>query len=230
MYDSRVESAKRLRNAIQRTPIKQSPSVFVQVTGVGFYEPHETKVYDESSDGGKHDFLAKLVVDWEEAAKLPPESKVRNVNIRAGAVLGRNGGLVAQVITPFFFGVGGVMGSGQQWMPWIHVKDLTGLILHSIENEKVEGVLNGVAPEAVSNRQFVEAFAGALNRPAFIPVPEFVWNTIFGPERAAIVVKGQHVLPKRSLESGYKFRFPTISSACQEFSFLRYVDLDDRQS
>lgn len=119
------------------------------------------------------------------------------------------------------------MGSGTQPMPWIHVKDLSGLITHSIENKSVNGVLNGVAPNIITNQEFVTAFANALNRPAFFAIPETVWNLLFGQERAAMITKGQKVEPKRTLESGYEFRYPIISKACEEFSHFFYNDLDD---
>ena len=118
------------------------------------------------------------------------------------------------------------MGTGTQNMPWIHVKDLSGIIVHAIENEKVEGVMNGVAPEIITNQEFVNSFASALNRPSFFPLPDFVWNNVFGEERATMITKGQKVMPKRTLESGYKFRFPTIAQACGEFSKLFYEDSD----
>ena len=119
------------------------------------------------------------------------------------------------------------MGSGKQNMPWIHVKDISGIILHSIENNKVKGVLNGVAPEIITNQQFVDAFASALYRPAFFPLPDIIWNTVFGEERAAIITKGVTVLPSRTQkEAGYQFRYSNIKEACQEFSVLFYEDTD----
>ena len=119
------------------------------------------------------------------------------------------------------------MGSGTQNMPWIHVKDVSGLIVHSIENKGVKGVLNGVSPQIISNQEFVNAFASALYRPAFFPLPDFVWNLVFGEERAAVITKGVTVVPKRTVEeAGYKFRYQSISEACAEFSPLFYNDPD----
>lgn len=225
VYNSRIDSAKAFKKSIEKSD--QKPDAFIQITGVGYYDPDVDKIHDESStDGGKHDFLAKLVVDWEESATLENIPETRNVMIRSGVVLGRNGGMISQIFLPFFMGVGGVMGSGTQSMPWIHVKDLSGLILHSIENKNVQGVLNGVAPDMITNRDFVSAFAKELWRPAFIPLPEFVWNFVFGQERANMITKGPKVLPKRTLATGYNFRFPTISEACKEFSHLAYLDQD----
>ena len=152
---------------------------------------------------------------------------VRNVFVRPAVVLGRQGGMIQQIFVPFFCGVGGRMGAGTQPMAWIHVKDLCGMIVHAVENDNVEGVLNGVAPQMITNQDFVNAFASALHRPAFFPLPDTVWNLVFGQERATMITKGQKVIPKRTLETGYTFRFPTISEACQEFAQLMYQDVDE---
>ena len=136
--------------------------------------------------------------------------------------MGRDGGMIANMILPFWFGLGGKLGSGSQWFPWVHVRDVAGIIAHAIENDSVSGVLNAVAPEAASNSEFTAAFAKALGRPACIPVPEFPVRTLFGPERAALMFKGQKVVPKLTLASGYKFMYPDLASACKEFSHIMH--------
>ena len=233
--ESRIQTARSLHDAIvnRHKAGMEVPDVFVQITGVGIYPPGDNNVtYDESSeieasDGG---FMSRLVVDWEDAARLPPEVPTRNVFIRSGVVLGRNGGMIKQIFIPFFMGTGGRMGSGEQNMPWIHVKDVSGIILHSIENKKVQGVLNGVAPQIITNQEFVTAFASSLHRPAFLPLPDFVWNFVFGDERAAIITKGVTVLPRRTVaDAEYKFRYPSIDEACNEFSHLFYSDPDSEE-
>jgi len=226
IHDSRVLPAKMLKEAIENTD--SAPDAFVQVTGAGYYpfdRPEEIKEdFVVGSEG--RTYFTNLVEDWERAATLKPEHPTRNVFVRAGVVLGRKSGLVKELYPPFFLGLGGVIGSGAQFMPWIHVKDLAGIILHSIENTKVEGVVNGTAPEVVTNAEFVKAFGAALGRPTFIPVPEFVFNLVFGEERAAIVLRGQKVVPAKAIDTGYKFRYPTIAEACREFSPLFYSDPD----
>ena len=138
----------------------------------------------------------------------------------AGLALGRDGGMVQNMILPFFFGLGGSLGSGQQWFPWVHVDDVAGMIQYVIENEQASGVINAVAPEAVTNKQFTQAFASALNRPAFLPVPAFVIRRLMSPERVSLMLEGQRVSPKRALELGYSFRYPDLKSACQEFAHI----------
>jgi uncharacterized protein (TIGR01777 family) len=119
---------------------------------------------------------------------------------------------------PFWFGLGGRIGSGKQWLPWIHAGDAAGIFAHAIEKEHVSGILNGTAPNPVTNAEFTAAFGKAMWRPTFLPVPEFTLNMIYGPERAKVLLQGQKVLPKRTLESGYKFTFPEITAACEECS------------
>ena len=227
VYDSRINSAKAFKKAIEKCEPEKRPKVFVQVTGIGYFPPRDDGfVYNEDStvEESKRDFFSKLVVDWENAARLAPDTGVRNVFLRPGVVLGRNGGMIKQIFLPFFLGTGGRMGSGEQPMAWIHVKDVCGIITHAIENEKVNGVLNAVAPEIITNQEFVDSFASALHRPAFFPLPDFVWNLVFGEERATMITKGQMVRPERTLESGYQFQFPNIAKACEEFSVLSYTD------
>ena len=230
VYDSRIDTAKAFKEAIEKSPSEKRPQVFVQITGIGYFPPRSDGfVYNETSvvEDSQRDYFSKLVVDWEKAATLPASVGVRNVFIRPGVVLGRQGGMIKQIFPSFFMGAGGRMGEGSQPMAWIHVKDLCGMIVHAVENDHVEGVLNGVAPDIITNQEFVSAFASALSRPAFFPLPDTVWNLVFGQERATMITRGQKVEPKRTLESGYKFRFPTISQACAEFSQLMYNDLDE---
>ena len=117
---------------------------------------------------------------------------------------------------PFFFNLGGTLGSGKQWFPWIHIDDITGIFVHAIENDHVTGVLNGTAPNPVTNAQFTKAFAGAMWRFAVFPTPAFVVKTVLGDENARVVLEGQKVIPKRTLESGYNYIHPHIESACKE--------------
>lgn len=217
VYNSRVNTNYILAKAIIRSKVK--PKAFVHMSGVGFYPPGPG-VQDESSEGGKHDFLAKLVTDWERAAQLPPEIPTRVVSLRSGVVLGRNGGLVQQTIHPFFLGLGGRMGSGSQNMPWIHVKDLSSLIACTSVFSESSGVYNAVAPQTITNKQFVKAYAKEMGRPAIIPLPEFVLKAVFGAERASIITQSQNVQPKRTLDAGFDFSYPTIQEAAEEFAHL----------
>lgn len=110
------------------------------------------------------------------------------------------------------------MGSGKQWFPWIHVEDLAGIVLHAVENEQVTGVLNGTSPNPVLSQEFTKAYASALHRPHLFPLPSLVVNAVFGAEAGPVLLDGQKVLPKRTLESGYKFQYPTVQAACKQLA------------
>ncbi|XP_063382505.1 epimerase family protein SDR39U1 [Cydia fagiglandana] len=217
VQNSRVFTTKSLVEAINKAQAK--PKVLVVVTGVGAYEPSETNKYDESSTVTGSDFFSRLTIEWEGAAsKVDPS--VRLVIIRSGVVIGREGGMIKNMILPFFLGLGGRIGSGKQFLPWIHVDDLTGIIKFALENEKVVGILNGVSPHIVTNQDFTVSFAKALNRPAFFPVPETILNVLLNPERAMLLTKGQHVTPKRVMEFGYSYQYPNLDDACKDVAHL----------
>lgn len=134
--------------------------------------------------------------------------------------MGRQGGVVSQTILPFWLGLGGPLGSGRQWMPWVHIDDVVGIFMHALNKDSVTGVLNAVAPKHCTNKEWAKAYGSALWRPAIIPVPEWYLKLLFSPERASLFTAGQKVAPKRTLESGYHFKFPDIDSAAKEFAHL----------
>ncbi|XP_043588720.1 epimerase family protein SDR39U1 isoform X2 [Bombus pyrosoma] len=211
VINSRVETTKSLAKAIIHT----KANAFVTISGVSYYKPNDTE-YTEESKCEKYDFLSELCHEWEEAAQLPKDSNIRQITIRSGVVLGKNGGMIKEIYLPFFFGLGGPISSGDQYMPWIHITDLVNLFLFSIENENVYGILNGVAPQIVTNKEFTKAFASVMQRPAFIPVPRIILNSLFNKERAKIMLEGQKVIPKRVKELGFQYQYPDINCACAE--------------
>nr|CAD7434542.1 unnamed protein product [Timema monikensis] len=222
VWASRINTTSSLAQAINKAENK--PMVFVTISGVesvailecvGIYKPSPDIEYTEDSLVQEFDFLSKLCHEWEGAARLPQNLGVRQVVIRSGVVLGKNGGMVKQLYIPFYLGLGGPVGSGKQYMPWIHIDDLTNLLLFAIQKKDVKGVLNGVAPEIVTNKEFSQAFGRALWRPALIPLPEFVVNTAFSEERAKIMTEGQRVVPKRTLSYGFHYMYPDIETACK---------------
>ncbi|UYV67418.1 SDR39U1 [Cordylochernes scorpioides] len=211
---SRVHTTQALAQLIQKSKHPR-PKVFASISGVGFYPPSEDKEYTEQSEGGHGDFLAELCRDWEAAGDLKSVEDVRRVVIRSGVVLGKGGGLINQMYWPFFFGLGGPVGPGHQYLPWIHLEDLTSLFAFAISQPQVAGVLNGVAPEVVTSRQFAKTLGKAMCRPALLPMPARVMDLLLHPERASMVTKGQKVLPSRTLELGFKFQYPELLEACR---------------
>lgn len=211
VINSRVKTTKLLAKALANT----KADAFVTISGVAYYPPNDIE-YTEESKCEQYDFLSKLCHDWEAAAQLPKDSGIRQTTIRSGVVLGKQGGMIKQIYLPFFLGLGGPIGDGNQYMPWIHVTDLVNIFLFSLENKSVHGILNGVAPQIVTNKEFTKAFASTMRRPAFIPIPRAALNILFDKERAKIMLEGQKVVPKRVKELGFQYQFPDINSACVE--------------
>ncbi|XP_030831872.1 epimerase family protein SDR39U1 [Strongylocentrotus purpuratus] len=216
VWKSRVETTATLAEAISKA--SSPPSVFVGMSGVGYYPSSATAEYTEESMVEDQDYLGRLCVEWERSMG-PVDGKedgVRRAVVRTAVVLGKTGGAMSQMKWPFYFGVGGIIGSGQQYFPWIHIDDIAGIFVHAIENESISGVLNGIAPNPVTNHGFTKALGAAMWRPTLFPLPGFVVKGIFGDERAVMLLEGQKVLPKRTLESGFNFRYPDINSALKE--------------
>ena len=207
--DSRVQSTQRIVAAVGRATNR--PRVFVNASAVGYYGFHDDEELTEA-DGPGEDFLARSCVEWEAAARQLEPIGVPLVIVRIGVVLSTAGGALTQMLTPFKLGVGGPVGNGRQWTSWVHIDDLIGIILHALDQEHVTGVINGTAPEPVTNRQFSKALGRALGRPSFFRVPGFILRARFG-QVAEIITQGQRVLPKRTVELGYQFRYSTIDSA-----------------
>jgi uncharacterized protein (TIGR01777 family) len=210
---SRVKSSENVVQALARSP--QTPGggakVLVNASAVGYYGPHGDEEIDEGAPPGD-DFLAHICIDWEKAARGAEAAGVRLAIMRIGVVLDREGGALATLLTPFKLGVGGPAGSGKQWMPWIHHADVVGLLLFALDNAAAQGPINATAPNPVTNKEFARALGRALHRPAFLPTPGFGLRLMVG-EVADVVLTGQRVIPRRALQLGHVFRFPTLDAA-----------------
>ncbi|XP_058821788.1 epimerase family protein SDR39U1 [Topomyia yanbarensis] len=217
VWNSRINTTAACVRAIERATVR--PRVLVSISGVSHYAMG-MKPNTEDSKTIEFDFMSRLCHEWEKAANLSDNSICRSVKIRSGVVIGRNGGMIQSLILPFWLGLGGPIGDGKHDLPWIHIDDLCNLIKFAIEKPEVTGVLNGVAPELITNYDFTKAFASALVRPAIFPLPEFVLNLIFGNERAVLLTKGAKVIPKRTMEVGFQYQYPDIRSACKNVARL----------
>jgi len=207
--DSRVIGTRNLVSAIGK--LLHRPKTLICASAIGIYGDRGDDVLLENSPAASG-FLPDLCTAWEAEADRAIEHGLRVVKIRIGIVLGADGGAL-QSMTPLFrAGVGGVLGSGKQWMSWIHVDDLAGMFQFAAENESVSGVLNGVAPNPVSNREFTRHLASTLHRPAFLPAPEFAVKLVYG-EMAQILFDSQRVQPQGALKAGFKFQFPELPAA-----------------
>lgn len=200
--ESRTEATARLVEAMNKT--SDGPKVLVGASAIGIYGSRGSESLDESSIGGLG-FLADVCREWEEKERA---FRGRVVSLRTGVVLGY-GGALEKMLPPFRLGGGGTLGLGRQWMSWIHIDDLVALFVHALETESLSGPYNAVAPVPVTNKDFTKALGEALARPTLFPVPPLMLKLIFG-EMASVLLDSQRVYPKRTLGTGFIFRYPTI--------------------
>jgi uncharacterized protein (TIGR01777 family) len=206
---SRVDGTRNLVNALSKQ--SRRPQVLVCASAIGYYGSRGDELLTESSGPGT-DFLAEVVVAWEQAARQAESLGIRVVPLRFGVVLGKDGGALAKMLPPFRLGLGGRLASGDQWMSWIHVDDVIGLIRFSLDNQAVRGPMNATSPQPVTNAQFTSDLAAALHRPAIAPVPGFALKLLFG-EMAEVIVGSQRVIPKAARSAGYQFQYPELRPA-----------------
>ncbi|MFO0964729.1 MAG: TIGR01777 family oxidoreductase [Gemmataceae bacterium] len=211
IYTSRIKSTENIVQALARQPHDKRPKVLVNASAIGYYGPTGDRELDESSPPGS-DFLAQLCVDWEKAAQQATEHGVRLALVRVGLVLDPAGGALKKMIPPFKMFVGGPVGSGRQYVSWIHHEDMVGILLLALDNAAVAGPINATAPNPVTNRQLSKALGRALHRPSFFRTPGFMLRLMLG-KVAGLITAGQRVLPTRVLELGYAFKFTDVDAA-----------------
>ena len=229
---SRVDTTRALVRALNA--MERPPQVFVSTAGKCFYGTAEVAAdarypeLDEYSSPMGVDFPAELVALWEQAASGIDAQRIRHVSVRIGVVLGaversstlgklwrvgRAHGFLPIIRLPFCLGLGAVMGHGRQPVPWIHIDDAVGVFLHLVDSAEARGRYNAVAPGVVSNREFTDALAKRLRRPVVWAAPRWLVRAVIGKDRASILLEGQNVKPRRTLEAGYRFRHPTLEGA-----------------
>jgi len=213
LRESRSKGTDNVVQALARRPLGSDgqPKVLVNASAIGYYGPHTDEEITEASPAGD-DFLARLCIDWEKTARAAEPLGIRVALVRVGVVLDREGGALAKMLTPFKMCAGGPVGSGKQWMAWVHHEDLVGIFLLPLDNRAACGPLNGTAPTPVSNKEFGHALGRALGRPSFMPTPKFALRLMLG-EVADVLTTGQRVLPQRPQALGYQFKFPHIDAA-----------------
>jgi uncharacterized protein len=209
--DSRVLTTRALVDAFRG--LDQKPATFVCGSAVGFYGDRGDEILDETAPPGTG-FLSEVCQEWESEAARATELGVRVIQVRTGVVLSSDGGALPKMLAPFKLGVGGRLGSGRQWFPWIHIDDIVGIFHHALLTSSLEGPVNGAAPEAATNAEFTRQLARVLHRPAFLPVPEFALRALMG-EMADALFASQRVAPKAALDWKYQFRFPQLAAALE---------------
>jgi len=210
--DSRVIGTRHLVQGIAQA--ERKPAVLVSASAVGYYGDRGDEELTESASPA-HDFLGDVCVEWEREALAAERSGVRVVTARTGIVLGAGGGALGKMLTPFRLGAGGPLGSGRQWMPWIHVGDLARLYVHAADTAAIRGPMNATAPHPVRNSEFTKALGRQLHRPAFMPAPYIGLRIVFG-EFAQVLFASQRVIPKVALDTGFVFQYPELAGALRE--------------
>ncbi len=193
------------------TGLASRPQLLVSASAVGYYGDRGDEVLDETASPGQG-FLAELSAEWEREALAAEQLGLRVVCLRTGIVLSREGGALPKMLPAFRAGVGGKLGTGRQWMPWIHLDDEIGLLLHAMNEPQMRGAVNAVGPHPVTNQEFTRVLARILRRPAIFPVPEFALRVAFG-QMSQLMTASQRVNPTQAKQSAYHFRYPELEGA-----------------
>lgn len=214
-FESRVGTTQKLVDYFQRQGVA-APHLLISGSAVGYYgnHPEPQPLTEEASCNPS--FGHRLCNTWEQTALQMADLRTRVVLLRTGLVLGRDGGLMQKLKRPFSLGLGGRMGSGKQWFPWVHIEDLVDLIFFLIQHQELSGPFNGTAPNPVTNAQFTRGLGRALNRPAFMHMPAAALKLLFGEMAEETILQGQRVVPEKALKAGFGFRYPTLELALEE--------------
>lgn len=215
IYDSRIIATRNLVQTI--STLDEKPKIFVSASAVGIYGDRNAEEITEESTLAD-DFLARVCKDWEVEANKAKESGLRVVIIRTGVVLGRGGGALSKMLPIFKLGLGGRVGTGEQYMSWIHVDDLASMYVEAVRNEGVQGIYNGTAPYPTTNIFFTKALGKTLKRPTVFPAPAFALKMVFG-EMSQVLLDGQKVLPTHFKQHHFRYRYPTLEMALKETAY-----------
>jgi uncharacterized protein len=212
ILESRQIGTRKIVEAIAKVSVK--PQVLISGSAIGYYGTSETAIFDETSSPG-NDFLAEVCQKWEAEATAVKEYGVRLVIVRIGIVLADGGGALGKMLTPFQVGAGGPIGTGRQWFSWIHRDDLVNILIEALNRNEMTGVYNATSPNPVKMKDFCQTLGDVLNRPSWLPVPEFVLELLLG-DGAIVVLEGQQVLPKKTQSLNIKYQYPELKLAIQE--------------
>jgi hypothetical protein len=210
LRDSRVAATNRLVASLQR--LHRPPQIFIAASAIGFYGNRGDEELTESSPEGT-DFLAQLTVDWETESARAAESGARVIILRFSVILAKQGGALPQMALPFRLGVGGRIGSGRQWISWITLDDVVGIIRFALETNLVSGPANAVSPNPARNAEFSSSLARVLHRPAIFPTPSFALRLALGEMADSLLLASQRVYPSKLEQLGYRFHYPDLGPA-----------------
>jgi hypothetical protein len=209
ILESRIISTQNLIKAIGNSNNK--PECFIISSAVGYYGDAGNETLTEASPSG-NDFLSKVCTKWELESHKVDELGIRRVNVRTGVVISADGGALKKMLLPFKFFVGGPLGNGKQWFPWLHIDDIIRIYLFALDNPNIQGPLNAVSPGLITMKNFAENIGEVLHRPSIFSVPKIILKIIIG-ETAEPILASQRVIPEKLLQSGFKFKFENIENA-----------------
>ena len=210
---SRIDTTEKIIEFIQSS--KHKPKLLINGSAIGYYGINKTNNAIDENGTGDDSFSSQLCKQWETVALEANSFGVRTCLLRTGIVLGINGGALKKMLPPFKIGLGGKIGSGQQWMSWIHLDDLVGIILYCIEHDDLYGAINGTSPNPSTNQDFTKTLGKVLNRPTFMSIPETIIKLLLGQMGVELLLSGKKILPMKISEKGYQFQYPTLDSALQ---------------
>jgi uncharacterized protein (TIGR01777 family) len=209
IYNSRIEYTRTIVNAIGR--LDKKPSLFICASAVGYYGSSVDKECTESTPAGS-DFLSEVCRAWEYEASKVEQYGVRRISLRTGVVLAPEGGALKNIVMPFKFFAGGTPGDGKQWFPWIHIEDVINIIKFVLCHKELYGAINLCSPNVITMKKLIYTIGKTLDRPSFLTIPGFVFKLLYG-QGAAAILEGQRAVPKKLINSGYKFSYPDIETA-----------------
>jgi uncharacterized protein (TIGR01777 family) len=214
ILSSRLDTTQALIEYFAR--IESKPKVFISGSAIGYYGTGRTNDPIDETGVGDDSFSSQICRQWEAVALQAQSLGIRTCLLRTGIVLGQGGGALAKMLGPFKLGAGGRMGSGTQWMSWIHINDLIGIILYCMEHDSIEGPVNGTAPTPVTNQQFTKTLGKVLNRPTFFSMPGAVITLLMGQMGKELLLTGKKILPRKIQTAGYAFQYSTLEHALSD--------------
>lgn len=212
IYESRMKSTNEMLRIIETVKVK--PRVLINASAIGIYPSSETASYTESSEERATDFLARTVVDWENKAFDAEQLGIRTASARFGIILGKDDGALPLMALPYKMFVGGKVGSGKQWLSWVHIEDVALAILFAIEKQDLKGPFNVTSPNPYNMNEFGKILGDVLKRPHWIPVPSIALKIVLG-DKSQLVLQGQRVFPEKLMNHGFSFKFPELKTALQ---------------
>ncbi len=211
IFSSRIDITEKLISYFEK--LDNKPKLLISGSAIGYYGIGKTDNIIEEKEGGDNSFSSELCQKWEAVALKAEKLGIRTCLLRTGIVLGKNGGALNKMLFPFKMCLGGIIGHGKQWMSWIHIDDLTGIILYCINHDNLKGAINGTSPNPVTNKEFTKTLGMTLKRPTIFPMPAIVVKLLMGKMGEELLLAGKKITPKKVLNAGYKFTYKTLEEA-----------------